>query len=166
MREIELSDALVDEHLDKILLAAGSSLKHYSMPKTIKDMQSKMRDYAEAAVLAERRRLAELIAEEESYLFDKHAKSPDFFGLNFSDCIAIIYGNYVRQENKPEVIFCKKCGYEMSKGIAIKQAATGIPDFPGSDEVVTLSPGGPSKLIDCIKCKECGWSFEAGGGEA
>lgn len=163
MREIELSNALVDEHLDKILLAAGSSLKHYSMSKTIEDMRSKMRDYAKAAVLSERRRLAGLIAEEENYLFDKYAKSPDFCGLDFSDCIAIIYGGYVRQEDKLDVIFCKKCGYQMTKGIALKQSATGIPDFPGSGEVVTLSPGGPCKLIDCIKCKECGWSIEHGG---
>jgi hypothetical protein len=110
MREIELSNALVDEHLDKILLAAGSSLKHYSMSKTIEDMRSKMRDYAKAAVLSERRRLAGLIAEEESYLFDKLAESPDFCGLDFSDCIAIIYGNYVRQEDKPQATSVLKPG--------------------------------------------------------
>ena len=25
------------------------------------------------------------------------------------------------------------------------------------------SPGGPGRLVDCLKCAECGWSTSAGG---
>lgn len=28
-------------------------------------------------------------------------------------------------------------------------------------EVCTVSPGGPGKLIECMKCLECGWSVSA-----
>ncbi len=50
---------------------------------------------------------------------------------------------------------CQKCGGEMKPGKALAQTVTGIPDL---GEVVTLSPGGPGKLIDCLKCAECGHS--------
>ena len=52
---------------------------------------------------------------------------------------------------------CKRCNGEMKPGKAIEQTYTGIPDFIGGD-VVTMSPGGPGRLIDCMKCVECGWS--------
>lgn len=52
---------------------------------------------------------------------------------------------------------CKKCGALMRYGLAIEQTYTGTPDFAGG-EIVTLSPGGPGKLIDCLKCPQCGWS--------
>lgn len=45
----------------------------------------------------------------------------------------------------------------MKPGKAIEQTYTGIPDFIGGD-VVTMSPGGPGRLIDCLKCVKCGWS--------
>lgn len=53
---------------------------------------------------------------------------------------------------------CKKCGGEMKLGKAIMDTPTGIPDFIGSKEVVTMSPGGQGKLIDCLKCSSCGYS--------
>lgn len=58
-----------------------------------------------------------------------------------------------------EEIICSKCGGNMDKGKAIEQTYIGIPDFIGSDDVVTVSPGGSGKLIDCLKCSECGRSI-------
>lgn len=46
----------------------------------------------------------------------------------------------------------------MRRGQAMAQTLTGIPDFPGDQHAVTLSPGGPGRLIDCWKCRECGHS--------
>ena len=54
---------------------------------------------------------------------------------------------------------CKHCNGEMKPGKAIENTFTGMPDFPGDKHVVTLSPGGPGKLIDCLKCVSCGWSM-------
>ena len=54
---------------------------------------------------------------------------------------------------------CKKCGGDMQEGKAILQTLTGVPDFPGDRSAVTLSPGGPGVLIDCLKCSTCGWSM-------
>lgn len=54
---------------------------------------------------------------------------------------------------------CKKCGGTMDAGKAIEQTYTGgIGDFIGDKYPVTVSPGGPGKLVDCMKCKDCGWS--------
>lgn len=52
---------------------------------------------------------------------------------------------------------CRRCGGEMVPSKAIAQTYTGTPDFPGK-EVVTLSPRGPGRLVDCLKCRQCGWS--------
>lgn len=54
-----------------------------------------------------------------------------------------------------------KCGGEMRLGKAIEQTYSGEPDFPGG-EVVTMSPAGPGKLVDCLKCSECGKSYSLG----
>lgn len=56
---------------------------------------------------------------------------------------------------------CKHCHTPMVPGLAIEQTYTGAPDFPGC-EIVTMSPGGPGKLIDCLKCPQCGWSVTTG----
>jgi len=53
---------------------------------------------------------------------------------------------------------CEKCNVELIKGIALQQTYTGIPDFIGSKQVVTMSPGGSGKLVACWKCPKCGWS--------
>ena len=55
---------------------------------------------------------------------------------------------------------CRRCGGEMRPGKAMQQTFTGAPDFPGKD-VVTLSPGGPGVLVDCLKCSQCGHSVTA-----
>lgn len=54
---------------------------------------------------------------------------------------------------------CKKCGGAMKPGKAIEQTWTGTPDFYGDARAVTMSPGGMGKLIDCMKCEDCGWSI-------
>ena len=57
-----------------------------------------------------------------------------------------------------EIRRCDKCGGEMKPGKAIAQTWTGTPDFHGDKHCVTVSPGGPGKLVDCMKCVNCGWS--------
>lgn len=53
---------------------------------------------------------------------------------------------------------CPKCGGTMRPGKAMGQTFTGLPDFDGDTSPVTLSPGGPGVLIDCVKCDACGHS--------
>lgn len=54
---------------------------------------------------------------------------------------------------------CPKCGGPMrGGGIAMESTYPGSPDFIGG-EVVTLSAGGPGRLVECgRKCSECGHS--------
>lgn len=61
-------------------------------------------------------------------------------------------------KNRYEETICRKCGAFMLPGKAIEQTYTGIADFPGS-EIVTMSPGGGGKLVDCLKCSKCGHSI-------
>ena len=57
--------------------------------------------------------------------------------------------------------FCRKCGGEMREGIAIIQTYTfGEPDFFGDTRGITASPGGPGKIVECLKCESCGWSVQ------
>jgi hypothetical protein len=53
---------------------------------------------------------------------------------------------------------CKKCGGPMRHGIAMQSTLRGVRDFPSCARVVTLSEGGPGRLIRCLKCSHCGWS--------
>jgi hypothetical protein len=39
-----------------------------------------------------------------------------------------------------------------------RQTYTGYPDFIGG-KCVTLSPGGPGRIVTCWKCPKCGYSF-------
>ena len=51
----------------------------------------------------------------------------------------------------------------MLPGKAIEQTWTpGVPDFPGQTVGITMSAGGPGRLIDCLKCDKCGWSITKG----
>ena len=52
---------------------------------------------------------------------------------------------------------CPRCAGPMRPGIAMGQTYSGNPDFPGG-EVVTVSPGGPGRIIACMKCAACGHS--------
>lgn len=55
---------------------------------------------------------------------------------------------------------CRRCGVEMTSGIAIEQTYIGgAPDFPGPDDrPITFRAGGPGRLIPCWKCPACGCS--------
>lgn len=54
---------------------------------------------------------------------------------------------------------CPRCGVKLSVGKAIQSTfAGGIPDFIGGS-VVTVSLGGPGKIVSCLKCSECGYSI-------
>lgn len=54
---------------------------------------------------------------------------------------------------------CRKCGGAMVQGVATGQTLSGgMPDFPGDAHGITLSPGGPGKVIPAMKCEVCGWS--------
>jgi len=46
----------------------------------------------------------------------------------------------------------------MVPGKAIENTYVGLPDFIGDTHICTVSPGGPGKLVDCLKCPSCGWS--------
>lgn len=47
-----LSDAAVDRHVDAVLRAGGSALRHYSMDSTIQGMRSAMRKALSEAIEA------------------------------------------------------------------------------------------------------------------
>ena len=48
----------------------------------------------------------------------------------------------------------------MLPGKALQQTFTsGSPDFPNDSVGITVSPGGPGKLVDVLKCENCGNSF-------
>lgn len=49
------------------------------------------------------------------------------------------------------------CGGLYRLGIALVSTGLGVPDFPGGD-IVTVSPGGPGRLVACLKCSACGHS--------
>ena len=55
---------------------------------------------------------------------------------------------------------CRKCRKALGRGIALQQtyrrSADFVGDFPGRG--VTMSAGGPGKIVECLKCPECGWS--------
>lgn len=53
---------------------------------------------------------------------------------------------------------CPRCGGKMVPGKAIAQTFAGEPEWPG-DTIYTMSPGGPGRLIDCLKCEKCGHSI-------
>lgn len=53
-----------------------------------------------------------------------------------------------------------KCNGDMKPSKAIEQTHTGCSDFIGGT-VVTMSPGGPGRLVECLKCSICGWSVSA-----
>jgi hypothetical protein len=67
---------------------------------------------------------------------------------------------------------CFKCGGEMHPGIALAPTIrVGCADFPGTSPVdekgrpargQTFDFGGPGKVVDCLKCQLCGWSYTKG----
>lgn len=67
--------------------------------------------------------------------------------------------NHIVESDK---MVCRRCGGQMNPSKAIAQTYGGMPDFPGG-AVVTVSPAGPGKLVDCLKCCGCGHSIQKGG---
>jgi len=61
-------------------------------------------------------------------------------------------------EHTFDMLICKKCGGDMADGQAIEQTMVGMPDFAGDKCAVTVSLGGAGRLVECKKCKDCGWS--------
>jgi hypothetical protein len=54
---------------------------------------------------------------------------------------------------------CKHCEIPMLPGTALVSTFVGHEDLGG---VVTMSPGGPGKLVPVWKCPECGYSVRGG----
>jgi hypothetical protein len=79
------------------------------------------------------------------------------------ECPSCPPGAFMRDKLKT----CKKCKGKMKKGIAMLQTWTyGMPDFIGQDpndhRGQTMSAGGPGKVVEVMKCEECGWSYMEG----
>lgn len=55
-----------------------------------------------------------------------------------------------------------KCNGNMRPGTYLAQTFSGVPDFPGDTHAVTVSPSGPGRLAECLKCDACGHSVTAG----
>lgn len=72
----------------------------------------------------------------------------------------VVFAGDVLGDQAPVSDSCSKCGGKMAPGKAIAQTCTGMPDFPGGD-VLTLSPGGPGRLVECLKCQKCGHSVSS-----
>lgn len=53
---------------------------------------------------------------------------------------------------------CPRCGGELKRGVVLINQLSGMSDFIGDDEVVTVSFSGKAKLVEAIKCKKCGYS--------
>lgn len=54
---------------------------------------------------------------------------------------------------------CIRCQVPLVSGKALENTLVGYPDFLGDSDVCTVSPGGPGKLIECLKCPKCGYSI-------
>jgi len=51
----------------------------------------------------------------------------------------------------------------MRPGKALAQTYTaGMPDFPGDSHGTTFSAGGPGRMVEAMKCANCGWSVTKG----
>ena len=57
--------------------------------------------------------------------------------------------------------WCPRCkAGKLRPGKAIEQTwVAGIGDFDSREFGITMSAGGPGKLIDCLKCDACGYSI-------
>lgn len=63
---------------------------------------------------------------------------------------------------EPDATKCRKCNGNMRPGTYLAQTFSGVPDFPGDTHAVTVSPSGPGRLAECLKCDACGHSVTAG----
>jgi hypothetical protein len=56
---------------------------------------------------------------------------------------------------------CPVCAGEMRSGQVLQSTWVGSADFAGDPHPVTVSPGGPGKMVPCMKCTLCGHSVTA-----
>lgn len=63
-----------------------------------------------------------------------------------------------------EELKCERCDVEMVEGKVLIELYSGHPDFIGGkvEDIVTVSPSGVSRLSDCLKCPQCGYSVSIG----
>jgi hypothetical protein len=54
-------------------------------------------------------------------------------------------------------LVCPRCDVPYAPGEAIEQTWIGHQEWPG-DTIYTMTPGGPGRLIPCLKCPKCGHS--------
>ena len=66
----------------------------------------------------------------------------------------------MRDTPKTDTGACCRCGGAMKLGKALEQTWRGSPEWEG-DTICTMSPGGPGRLIECLKCEKCGHSISA-----
>lgn len=59
--------------------------------------------------------------------------------------------------NDAQLCACPRCRGEMLPGIALETTWVGSPDDLGGD-LMTMNPGGPGRMVDCVKCQSCGFS--------
>lgn len=112
-----------------------------------------------AAKFVEAERMWKTLACENAYLVEKlntlryalqelvNACSENKCGLRIAD-----------EALAASTFLCRKCGGEMRPGAATEQTwRAGVPDL-GGDEIRTMNPGGPGRIVECLKCSKCGWS--------
>ena len=72
------------------------------------------------------------------------------------------YGYAQLSGDKMNEPICKHCNTPMQNdGIALIPNFSGIPDFADGC-VVTVSPDGTARQIECFKCHKCGYSISKG----
>jgi len=72
------------------------------------------------------------------------------------------YGDVSEQRTKDST--CRRCGTVMQPGKAIEQTyRPGFEDFPGATDLrgITMSPGGSGRLVNAMKCPNCGHTVTA-----
>ena len=121
-----------------------------TLEQEARQMRARMNRQAEELETANKRAnaMAAVLIELRDIVTHEHESKEDFVAR-----VRAILGK------DPDLRLCKRCGGIMRPGIAMGQTwSAGIPDFPGQDSCITMSPGGPGRVIDCMKCEACGWS--------
>lgn len=60
-----------------------------------------------------------------------------------------------RAESADPRQLCIRCRVPLEPGIALVQTTRSSSDLGG---IYTVSPGGPGRIVQCLKCPNCGWS--------
>lgn len=62
-------------------------------------------------------------------------------------------------QGKRTALVCRKCGGAMHCGMAMETLLVGTGDLDWKAPPVTVSPGGPGRMVPCLKCVGCGYSI-------